>query len=96
MRSEHLALLCVAVLISTVTSCGGDSTGPAQPARLVFSVQTSSATAGASLAPAPQVTVQDAQGNVLQEFDKGAPALKVAEPSAPYAAQPPKKARRNR
>ena len=65
MRSEPLALLCVAVLVSTVTSCGGDSTGPAQPARLVFTVQPSAATAGAAFAPSPQVTVQDGSGNVV-------------------------------
>ena len=66
MRSSHLAILCLAVLLSPVTSCGGgDSTGPALPARLVFSVQPGAATAGAAFAAAPQVTVQDAQGIVL-------------------------------
>jgi alpha-tubulin suppressor-like RCC1 family protein len=64
MRSSNLAILCLAVLLLPVTSCG-DSTGPAAPARLVFSVQPGAATAGAAFAASPQVTAQDASGNVV-------------------------------
>jgi len=70
MRSSHLTILCLAVLLLPVTSCG-DSTGPAVPARLVFSVQPSAATAGAAFAPSPQVTVQDASGNIVSSSTLG-------------------------
>ncbi len=64
MRSLDLATLCFLVVVQSVTSCGGESTAP-RPARLVFTVQASGATAGAPFASAPQVTVQDAQGNAV-------------------------------
>src|SRR5207245_2446628 len=38
------------------------------PTQLVFSVQPSNATAGAAIAPAVQVTAQDAQGNTATQF----------------------------
>src|SRR5207244_6458374 len=56
----------------TLTAASGGLTGaassgfnvsPGAPARLAFSVQPSNATAGAAIAPAVQVTVQDALGN---------------------------------
>src|SRR5438552_2065320 len=49
--------------------CSGSTSGPVQPtgvgaaAKLVFTVQPSSAAAGAAITPAVQVAVQDAQGN---------------------------------
>src|SRR5437773_10361785 len=51
--------------------CAGSSAGPTQPtgvgpaAKLVFTVQPSTAAAGAMNTPAVQVTVQDAQGNTV-------------------------------
>ena len=49
MGSSHRAILFLAASLLPVTSCGGgDSISPAGPARLVFSVQPSAATAGAS------------------------------------------------
>src|SRR5207249_5047068 len=49
------------------TSTAFDIT-PASAARLVFSVQPASVTAGAAITPAVQVTVQDAQGNTATGF----------------------------
>src|SRR5438445_424127 len=45
--------------------CSGSTSGPVQPtaAKLVFTVQPSSAAAGAAITPGVQVAVQDAQGN---------------------------------
>src|SRR5207244_949209 len=47
--------------------CSGSTSGPVQPAatKLVFTVQPSNAGAGAVNTPAVQVTVQDAQGNIV-------------------------------
>src|SRR5437016_4133019 len=51
--------------------CSGSTSGPVQPtgvgpaAKLVFTVQPSTAVAGAAITPAVQVTVQDAQGNTV-------------------------------
>src|SRR6266576_2853968 len=49
------------------TSTAFDIT-PASAARLVFSVQPASVTAGAAITPAVQVTAQDAQGNTATGF----------------------------
>src|SRR5439155_827873 len=45
--------------------CSGSTSGPVQPTatKLVFTVQPSSAAAGAAITPGVQVAVQDAQGN---------------------------------
>src|SRR5438309_1081023 len=45
--------------------CAGSTSGPVQPTatKLVFTVQPSSAAAGAAITPAVQVAVEDAQGN---------------------------------
>src|SRR3989449_1261661 len=41
---------------------------PSTATRLVFTVEPSTATAGASITPALQITVQDASGNVVPDF----------------------------
>lgn len=48
-------------------ACGGDSTGPTidPPAKLAFTVQPTNTTAGASIASAGPVAIQDASGNVV-------------------------------
>ncbi len=47
--------------------CSGSTSGPVQPtaAKLVFTVQPSTAAAGGVITPAVQVAVQDAQGNTV-------------------------------
>src|SRR5437016_3336211 len=47
--------------------CSGSTSGPVQPTatKLVFTVQPSSAAAGAAITPGVQVAVQDAQGNIV-------------------------------
>src|SRR5437899_1710308 len=46
--------------------CSGNRSGPVRPAaKLAFIVQPSNAAAGAGIAPAVQVAVQDAQGNTV-------------------------------
>src|SRR5207247_11108524 len=60
--------LGVALCGVALGGCAGSSAGPTQPtgvgpaAKLVFTVQTSTAAAGAMNTPAVQVTVQDGQG----------------------------------
>src|SRR5436190_957150 len=63
--------LGVALCGVALGGCAGSSAGPTQPtgvgpaAKLVFTVQPSTAAAGAMNTPAVQVTVQDAQGNTV-------------------------------
>src|SRR5437660_1744684 len=60
-------LFLAAVLLGGVAlgGCSGSTSGPVQPTatKLVFTVQPSSAAAGAAITPGVQVAVQDAQGN---------------------------------
>ncbi|HET7250071.1 MAG TPA: hypothetical protein VFI79_09515 [Gemmatimonadales bacterium] len=53
--------------LPTITSTAFDII-PAPATKLVFSVQPSSTTAGATITPAVQVTAQDAQGNTVTSF----------------------------
>src|SRR5881396_438867 len=63
--------LGVALCGVALGGCAGSSAGPTQPtgvgpaAKLVFTVQPSTAAAGAMNTPAVQVAVQDAQGNTV-------------------------------
>jgi hypothetical protein len=61
-----IALACsIAVALSTI-HCNGDlATRPYPPAKVAFTVHPRDAAAGAPIAPAVQVTVQDAQGNTV-------------------------------
>ncbi len=55
------------LLVAAVVGCDGGTTGPTigPPAKLAFTVQPTDATAGASIAPAAAVAIQDASGNVV-------------------------------
>src|SRR5205809_989920 len=59
--------LSVAAPAACPASGGGSAltTGAGEAAKLVFTVQPSTAAAGAGIAPAVQVAVQDAQGNTV-------------------------------
>src|SRR5437867_1510466 len=69
--------LGVALCGVALGGCAGSSAGPTQPtgvgpaAKLVFTVQPSTAAAGAMNTPAVQVTVQEAQGNTVTTATTG-------------------------
>jgi len=55
----------------TTTASAGFTVNPGAPAKLVFSVQPTTVTAGVAIAPAVQVTLQDALGNKATSATNG-------------------------
>ncbi len=68
------------VYVALLAACRSDATGPGV-ARLVFSAQPSSVTAGITIAPPIEVAALDANGNTVTEFTGGVTIVIGTNPS---------------